>query len=83
MKKKVVKLILIIIRLYQHTLSADHGWWRVIMPYGRCRYYPSCSEYTRQAVIKFGATKGMFLGCKRIIRCHPYASGGYDPVPEN
>ena len=46
-----------------------------------CRFYPTCSEYTKQAVIKYGIKKGIFLGIKRIIRCHPFNEGGYDPVP--
>lgn len=46
-----------------------------------CRFYPTCSEYTRQAIIKYGFFKGCFLGIKRIIRCHPFNPGGYDPVP--
>ncbi|NLF83830.1 MAG: membrane protein insertion efficiency factor YidD [Candidatus Gastranaerophilales bacterium] len=46
-----------------------------------CRFYPSCSEYTKQAIEKYGFIKGCFLGAKRIFRCHPLNPGGYDPVP--
>jgi len=46
-----------------------------------CRYVPSCSEYMYQAVEKYGPVKGVWLGVKRLLRCHPFHPGGYDPVP--
>ncbi|HHF98375.1 MAG TPA: membrane protein insertion efficiency factor YidD [Candidatus Aerophobetes bacterium] len=45
-----------------------------------CRFYPTCSEYTLQAIEKYGARRGVLLGFKRILRCHPFNPGGYDPL---
>ena len=45
-----------------------------------CRYEPSCSLYTVQAIEKYGASKGLFMGIRRVLRCHPFARGGFDPV---
>lgn len=45
-----------------------------------CRFYPTCSEYARQAVTRYGAAKGGFLAAKRILKCHPFHRGGYDPL---
>jgi len=70
------KLILILIHLYQRTLSRIFLY---INPQWGCRFYPSCSEYSCQAVKKYGTFKGLYKGFKRIIRCHPFNKGGYDP----
>lgn len=48
----------------------------------RCRFYPTCSQYCYEAIERYGIIKGTFLGFKRVIRCHPFNMGGYDPVPE-
>ena len=45
-----------------------------------CKYYPTCSEYTRQAIEKYGSLKGIFLGIIRILKCNPFSKGGYDPL---
>ena len=45
-----------------------------------CKYYPTCSEYTKQAIQKYGSIKGSFIGAKRILRCNPFSKGGFDPL---
>lgn len=65
--------VLWLIRVYQGTVS------RLLPP--SCRFIPSCSEYTYQAIEKHGLLKGTWLGLRRVSRCHPLNPGGYDPVP--
>lgn len=67
------RFALSLLRLYQRTISPS-------MP-PSCRFVPSCSEYTYQAISKYGVIKGGWLGLKRLLRCHPFHPGGYDPVP--
>ncbi|HLC44162.1 MAG TPA: membrane protein insertion efficiency factor YidD, partial [Patescibacteria group bacterium] len=63
MTKKIMKKILInIIELYQRTLSPDHGWFSHSHPIGYCKFEPTCSEYTKLAIIKHGSLKGLVLG---------------------
>lgn len=66
-------LLLALIRFYRYAISPFLG--------HRCRFFPSCSEYTIEAVEKYGALKGAHLGLKRLSRCHPWNTGGFDPVP--
>lgn len=70
--KLVHRVVLKIIRLYQHTASPDHGLLHVFFPFGVCRYEQSCSAYTYQAVREHGL-KGLWLGLKRVSTCHPFA----------
>lgn len=74
------KIAISLIRFYQKTLSPDHGPAKHLHPHGFCRFYPSCSEYTAQAIEKYGIIKGGLMGSWRIIRCNPWNKGGNDPV---
>jgi putative membrane protein insertion efficiency factor len=70
----VLKNILIfLIKFYRHAISP-------YKPAPCCRFIPTCSEYALQAVEKYGALKGSFLALKRILKCHPFHKGGYDPL---
>ena len=68
------QLFLWLIKGYRFLLSPLLG--------SNCRFYPTCSEYSQQAIEKHGALKGGYLSLRRIVKCHPYHEGGYDPVPE-
>lgn len=71
--------VLKLIRLYQATLSHDHGPRAGQSLYG-CRFYPSCSEYSYQAIEKYGLLKGGVKAIWRILRCNPFSRGGNDPL---
>ncbi len=66
-------LVLGVIQFYRHYISP-------LFP-PTCRFTPSCSQYTYEAIEKYGLIKGGWLGLRRILRCHPFNPGGYDPVP--
>ncbi len=73
------KLIILLIRFYQKFISFDTGIVGKIYPHPpTCRFYPRCSEYTIKAINKYGILKGLWLGGKRISRCHPGSKGGVD-----
>ena len=67
------EVVLGLIRAYQVSLAH--------IMVSQCRYTPSCSRYTYEAVERYGALRGSWMGVKRILRCHPFHPGGYDPVP--
>ncbi len=66
-------LVLTVIRGYRYFISPFLG--------AHCRFYPTCSQYALTAVQQHGVTKGLWLGGRRLLRCHPWHAGGYDPVP--
>ena len=76
----VRKMALGLIRLYQVTLSFDHGFPRIFFPGGYCQFQPTCSDYTYIAVEKYGIIRGGLMGLWRVLRCNPFSKGGYDPV---
>lgn len=76
-------LLIKIIRIYQKTLSFDHGFLKLYFPHGFCRFRPTCSEYAIEAIEKKGIIKGGFMSAWRILRCNPWNKGGYDPVEKN
>lgn len=79
----IEKILEEFIRAYQKIFSPKKGILRYFFPsHFGCRFFPTCSEYAIDAVKKYGAARGCFLSLKRILRCHPFCSGGYDPLPD-
>ncbi|KWR89184.1 membrane protein insertion efficiency factor YidD [Cupriavidus sp. IDO] len=68
------RILLVLLRIYKIALSPYLG--------SQCRFEPTCSDYARDAVIRHGAARGSWMAACRLCRCHPFAQGGYDPVPE-
>ncbi len=77
-KNPVKYLLLFLIKIYQKTLSLDHGPLKKIYPHGYCRFYPSCSEYGFLSIKKYGVIKGIYKTAYRILRCNPWSDGGVD-----
>ena len=73
MKSNMKRAVLLLIRIYKATLSRLIG--------NHCRFYPTCSDYMAEAIRKHGLSKGLWMGLKRLGRCHPFHAGGLDPVP--
>ncbi len=67
-------VLIVLIRVYQLFFSPLLG--------NHCRFYPSCSQYAREAVERYGVIRGVWLAIRRVLRCHPWHPGGFDPVPE-
>jgi len=68
------KLVIFLIRVYRYLVSP-------LFP-SCCRFYPSCSQYAEEAIQRFGLLHGSYLAFRRLLRCHPFCPGGYDPVPK-
>jgi len=67
------RVLVLFITFYQRVISPAFP--------SHCRFYPTCSQYSKEAILKYGAVKGGYLAIRRILRCHPLNPGGYDPVP--
>lgn len=75
------KLVLKFIKFYQRTIGFRKGFLKTFfLVDSACKYSPTCSDYTYQAIETYGVLRGSIIGLKRIVRCHPFAKGGYDPV---
>lgn len=70
----IKKILVGLISSYRYAISPYLG--------NHCRFYPTCSAYTQEAIEQYGVLTGLWFGLKRILRCHPFNAGGYDPVPK-
>jgi len=73
-------LVVKILKVYQKTLSFDHGVFKFLYPHGFCRFRPTCSDYAIEAISKYGIFKGGVKTGWRVLRCNPFSAGGNDPV---
>jgi putative membrane protein insertion efficiency factor len=73
-------LVIKILNLYQRTLSRDHGFFKFLAPYGYCKFSPTCSQYAIEAIERYGIFSGGVKALWRVLRCHPWSKGGWDPV---
>ena len=69
-----------LLKIYQKIFSFDHGIFKFLYPNGFCRFQPTCSDYAIQAIEKYGFIKGGFKAIGRVVRCHPFNPGGFDPL---
>ena len=72
LNRYISKLLIYLVRFYQKYISPLKG--------PTCRFYPTCSQYSIEAIRKYGALKGIYLTIRRLLKCHPFHSGGYDPL---
>jgi len=68
-------ILLVLLRTYRFAISP--------LFHGSCRFHPSCSSYSSEAIERFGTARGLMMTAGRLLRCHPFHPGGYDPVPKN
>ena len=73
-------IVIMILKIYQKTLSFDHGLLKIFYPFGRCRFRPTCSDYAITAIERYGIIKGGLKAAWRVFRCNPWSKGGWDPV---
>ena len=71
-------LLILLVKVYQRTLSPDHGLLRWLYPHGFCKFYPTCSSYTLSCLSQYGSIKGSAMAMQRIARCNPWTKGGID-----